>query len=50
MPLGTALKLFMRFKGDRMPVIQSEAELTLAGVVCKTSLLDAYRRMNGGER
>lgn len=46
MPLGTALELFMRFQGERLPVISSEAEPTLAGVVYKTSLLDAYRRMS----
>ncbi|AYZ65323.1 voltage-gated chloride channel ClcB [Burkholderia multivorans] len=47
MPLGTALELFMGFQGERLPVIESEAEPTLAGVVYKTSLLDAYRRMTG---
>ncbi|KVV31944.1 voltage-gated chloride channel protein ClcB [Burkholderia ubonensis] len=47
MPLGTALELFMGFQGERLPVIESAAEPTLAGVVYKTSLLDAYRRMTG---
>ncbi|WP_198387514.1 ClcB-like voltage-gated chloride channel protein [Burkholderia ubonensis] len=47
MPLGTALELFMGFQGERLPVIESIAEPTLAGVVYKTSLLDAYRRMTG---
>ncbi|KVU56512.1 voltage-gated chloride channel protein ClcB [Burkholderia ubonensis] len=47
MPLGTALELFMGFQGERLPVIESVAEPTLAGVVYKTSLLDAYRRMTG---
>jgi CIC family chloride channel protein len=47
MPLATALERFMAFKGERLPVIESEAEPTLAGVVYKTSLLDAYRRMTG---
>ncbi|WP_198389456.1 ClcB-like voltage-gated chloride channel protein [Burkholderia ubonensis] len=47
MPLGTALELFMGFQGERLPVIESVAEPTLAGVVYKTSLLDAYRRMMG---
>lgn len=46
MSLGTAFELFMRFQGERLPVISSEAEPTLAGVVYKTSLLDAYRRMS----
>ncbi|MBN3791830.1 ClcB-like voltage-gated chloride channel protein [Burkholderia sp. Ac-20353] len=47
MPLGTALEHFMCFQGERLPVIESDAEPTLAGVVYKTSLLDAYRRMTG---
>ncbi|POM21428.1 hypothetical protein CSX04_02864 [Burkholderia cepacia] len=47
MPLATALERFMAFQGERLPVIESEAEPTLAGVVYKTSLLDAYRRMTG---
>ncbi|KWK17282.1 voltage-gated chloride channel protein ClcB [Burkholderia stagnalis] len=47
MPLGTALEHFMCFQGERLPVIESVAEPTLAGVVYKTSLLDAYRRMTG---
>ncbi|WP_179404603.1 ClcB-like voltage-gated chloride channel protein [Burkholderia guangdongensis] len=49
MPLGTALELFMGFQGERLPVIESDAEPTLAGVVYKTSLLDAYRKMTGGD-
>ncbi|CAN0621157.1 chloride channel protein, CIC family [Burkholderia multivorans] len=48
MPLGAALEHFMQFQGERLPVIESAAEPMLAGVVYKTSLLDAYRRMNGG--
>jgi len=48
MPLGTALEHFMCFQGERLPVIESAAEPMLAGVVYKTSLLDAYHRMNGG--
>ncbi|KVN32845.1 voltage-gated chloride channel protein ClcB [Burkholderia pyrrocinia] len=47
MPLGTALEHFMCFQGERLPVIESVAEPTLSGVVYKTSLLDAYRRMTG---
>ncbi|WP_038763198.1 ClcB-like voltage-gated chloride channel protein [Burkholderia pseudomallei] len=46
MPLGTALDHFMGFQGERLPVIESEAQPLLAGVVYKTSLLDAYQRMN----
>ncbi|KAF1024717.1 MAG: hypothetical protein GAK40_01504 [Burkholderia plantarii] len=47
MPLGTALEHFMRFQGERLPVIESTADPILAGVVYKSSLLDAYRRLNG---
>ena len=46
MPLGDALQHFMAFQGERLPVIESVACPTLAGVVYKTSLLDAYFRMN----
>jgi chloride channel protein, CIC family len=47
MPLATALDHFMGVQGERLPVIESEAQPMLAGVVYKTSLLDAYQRMNG---
>ncbi len=47
MPLGAALEHFMCFQGERLPVIESAADPVLAGVVYKTSLLDAYRRLNG---
>jgi CIC family chloride channel protein len=46
MPLAVGLQHFMAFQGERLPVIESEREPTLAGVVYKTSLLDAYQRMN----
>jgi CIC family chloride channel protein len=46
MPLGVALQHFMAFQGERLPVVESTARPTLAGVVYKTSLLDAYFRMN----
>lgn len=46
MPIATALEHFMRFQGERLPVIECADEPTLAGVVYKTALLDAYRRMN----
>jgi CIC family chloride channel protein len=46
MPLGVALQHFLAFQGERLPVIESAAHPTLAGVVYKTSLLDAYFRMN----
>ncbi|AXE98249.1 ClcB-like voltage-gated chloride channel protein [Paraburkholderia hospita] len=46
MPIGVALQHFMAFQGERLPVVESGARPTLAGVVYKTSLLDAYFRMN----
>nr|WP_174772152.1 ClcB-like voltage-gated chloride channel protein [Paraburkholderia sp. SG-MS1] len=46
MSLGVALQHFMAFQGERLPVVESAAHPTLAGVVYKTSLLDAYFRMN----
>ncbi len=46
MPLGVALQHFMAFQGERLPVVESATRPTLAGVVYKTSLLDAYFRMN----
>jgi CIC family chloride channel protein len=45
MPLAVALQHFMSFQGERLPVIESAQHPTLAGVVYKTSLLDAYQRM-----
>jgi chloride channel protein, CIC family len=46
MPLGVALQHFLAFQGERLPVIESVAQPKLTGVVYKTSLLDAYFRMN----
>ncbi|HEY3596107.1 MAG TPA: ClcB-like voltage-gated chloride channel protein [Paraburkholderia sp.] len=46
MPLGVALQHFLAFQGERLPVIESIARPKLTGVVYKTSLLDAYFRMN----
>jgi CIC family chloride channel protein len=46
MPLGVALQHFLAFQGERLPVVESVARPKLAGVVYKTSLLDAYFRMN----
>ncbi|KXU86553.1 voltage-gated chloride channel protein ClcB [Paraburkholderia monticola] len=46
MSLGVALQHFMAFQGERLPVIESTAHPKLTGVVYKTSLLDAYFRMN----
>jgi len=46
MSLGVALQHFLAFQGERLPVIESVTHPKLAGVVYKTSLLDAYFRMN----
>ncbi|MBC8720983.1 CIC family chloride channel protein [Paraburkholderia sp. MM5496-R1] len=46
MSLAIALQHFMAFQGERLPVIESTAHPKLAGVVYKTSLLDAYFRMS----
>jgi CIC family chloride channel protein len=46
MPISDALQLFLAFQGERLPVVASAQESRLIGVVYKTSLLDAYRRMN----
>ncbi|MBC8749392.1 ClcB-like voltage-gated chloride channel protein [Paraburkholderia podalyriae] len=46
MSLAVALQHFLAFQGERLPVIESTAHPKLAGVVYKTSLLDAYFRMN----
>ncbi|WP_118178853.1 ClcB-like voltage-gated chloride channel protein [Paraburkholderia phosphatilytica] len=45
MPLSVALQHFMAHQGERLPVIESIERPTLAGVVYKTSLLDAYFRL-----
>lgn len=46
MPLEVALQHFMAFQGERLPVVESDRDPRLIGVVYKTSLLDAYFRMN----
>jgi CIC family chloride channel protein len=47
MTLGQALQLFLRFRGERLPVIDPKARSApIIGVVHKTSLLEAYVRMN----
>ena len=46
MSLSVALQHFMAFQGERLPVVESAAHPKLTGVVYKTSLLDAYFRMN----
>jgi chloride channel protein, CIC family len=46
MPIGVALQRFLAFQGERLPVVASAADPVLVGAVYKTTLLDAYRRMN----
>ncbi|KNH09929.1 Chloride channel protein [Candidatus Burkholderia brachyanthoides] len=46
MSLGEALQHFLTFQGERLPVIEQKSEPLLLGVVYKTSLLDAYFRLN----
>jgi len=46
MSLAAGLQHFLAFRGERLPVIESAQRPTLAGVVYKTSLLDAYQRLN----
>lgn len=46
MPIGEALQHFLAFQGERLPVVASLDAPKLLGAVYKTSLLDAYRRMN----
>jgi chloride channel protein, CIC family len=50
MSLGTALQHFLAFQGERLPVIENKAQPLLLGVVYKTSLLDAYFRLNPTSR
>jgi len=46
MSLNTAMQCFMEHLGERLPVIRSERDKTLLGVVFKSSLLDAYFKMS----
>ncbi|AJG23446.1 Chloride channel protein [Cupriavidus basilensis] len=47
MTLGQALQLFLKFRGERLPVIDPTSNSSsILGVVYKTSLLDAYGRMS----
>jgi len=50
MSLGEALQHFLAFQGERLPVIDCPARPVLLGVVYKTSLLDAYFRLNPASR
>lgn len=47
MTLGQGLQVFLNFRGERLPVIDPKSQSApILGVVHKTSLLDAYGRMN----
>jgi len=46
MSLGEALQLFLDHQGERLPVIANAEDPRLLGVVFKTSLLDAYFRLD----
>ncbi|SAL06070.1 voltage-gated ClC-type chloride channel ClcB [Caballeronia calidae] len=47
MTLGQALQLFLKFRGERLPVIDpASSTSSILGVVYKTSLLDAYGRIS----
>ncbi|HCE07439.1 MAG TPA: voltage-gated chloride channel ClcB [Oxalobacteraceae bacterium] len=46
MSLGDALQYFLVHQGERLPIVQSTQEPVLLGAVYKTSLLDAYFRLN----
>jgi chloride channel protein, CIC family len=50
MSLGEALQHFLAFQGERLPVIEQKSQPLLLGVVYKTSLLDAYFRLNPTSR
>lgn len=50
MSLGEALQHFLAFQGERLPVIERKSQPLLLGVVYKTSLLDAYFRLNPAAR
>ncbi|MEO8287036.1 MAG: ClcB-like voltage-gated chloride channel protein [Chloroflexota bacterium] len=44
--LGEAMEIFLAYQGERLPVIASNQQPVLLGVVYKTSLLDAYYRLH----
>jgi CIC family chloride channel protein len=46
MSLNDALQRFMTHQGERLPAMQALHDPVLLGVVYKTSLLDAYFRLN----
>jgi CIC family chloride channel protein len=48
MSLGEGLQRFLDHQGERLPAIQSTEQPVLLGAVYKTSLLDAYFRLDKG--
>ncbi|SFD04703.1 ClcB-like voltage-gated chloride channel protein [Collimonas sp. OK412] len=46
MSLGDALQSFLDHQGERLPVVRSHEDPELLGAVYKTSLLDAYFRLD----
>ena len=49
MSLGEGLQRFLDHQGERLPAIRSTEQPILLGAVYKTSLLDAYFRLDRGE-
>ena len=49
MSLGQGFQHFMMHQGERLPVIESDAHPVLLGVVYKSSLLDAYGRIDSAQ-
>ena len=47
MSMGDALQHFVSYTGERLPTVADLESMVLLGVVYKSSLLDAYFRMNG---
>jgi CIC family chloride channel protein len=46
MSLSEALQRFLIHQGERLPIVQSDANPVLLGAIYKTSLLDAYFRLS----
>jgi CIC family chloride channel protein len=46
MPLGEGLQRFMQHQGERLPLVRSENDPVLLGVVHKSALLDACFQMS----
>jgi len=46
MSLGNAMQLFLDHQGERLPIVRSTADPELLGAIFKSSLLDAYFRLD----